>query len=66
MDDEDLLAIITEIVAQLEGVGAFDVADEMHYVQLEAEAGEMRPLAPIDHVKELLMAFDRHVAIQAR
>lgn len=66
MDDEDYQALVTEVTAQLKSIGAADIADDQHYVDVNPETGEARLLSPKKRLFLMLQAFDRYLAIQDR
>jgi hypothetical protein len=66
MDDEDFLAVISVLQAELRGIGAGDLADERAYMTRDGEDGEMRRLPPKELLIEMLRAFDRYLAVRDR
>ncbi len=66
MDDEDFLALIELLSAELRGVGAAALADPRHYTWRDGETGEMRQHGPRKRLMLMLEAFGRKLAMEDR
>lgn len=64
MEDDDYRALIEELVRQLIGVGAQDLADEANYIVESPETGEGELLGPRERLIEMLQAFERFLAVR--
>jgi hypothetical protein len=63
MDDDDFRSLIGLVQAELIASGAPDLADERHYAEDRGEDGRVQ-LPPQKLLVEMLIAFDRHMAMR--
>lgn len=66
MDDDDFLAIIAVLETRLRDADAGDIADPRHYLDRDPETGEARMPEPRKRLIEMLLAFDRFLAVRDR
>ena len=66
MEDDDYLALIEILAAELREIGAFDIADEENYRTLDSDLAEARLLDPQTRLIEMLRAFERRLKVEDR
>jgi hypothetical protein len=64
MDEDDFLALISELKAQFLEIGASELADEDNYTSRDENTGEDRLLEPRERLIAMLHAFDRFLAVR--
>lgn len=66
MDEDDYRELILVVERQLQAVGLDDLTDERHYIDLDEDTGDARPVSPRRHLLEMLHAFERALAVRDR
>jgi hypothetical protein len=64
MDEDDFRAIIEVLIGELRAIGADEVADEANYVVANPETGDGELMEPQERLTEMLLAFERFLAVR--
>jgi hypothetical protein len=64
MDEEDFQAIIAVLIDELRQIGADEVADEANYVIRSSDAGDAELMPSQQRLTEMLLAFERFLAVR--
>ena len=65
MNDEDYMALIEELQEELRAIGASDIADDRHYMQLQ-DGVAVGVAPPQMRLTQMLQAFERFLATRDR